>query len=52
MDKEDIVQDFPGGPVVKNLPAEAGDQSLVQEDPTMPAGQLISLCATTTESEL
>ena len=25
MDKEDVVQDFPGGPVVKNLPAEPGD---------------------------
>ena len=25
MDKEDVVQDFPGGLVVKNLPASAGD---------------------------
>ena len=25
MDKEDVVQDFPGGLVVKNLPANAGD---------------------------
>ena len=24
-DKEDVVQDFPGGPVVKNLLAKAGD---------------------------
>ena len=30
------VQDFPGGPEVKNLPANAGDtvRSLVQENPT------------------
>ena len=26
--------DFPGGAVVKNLPANAGVQALVQEDPT------------------
>ena len=34
--KLDSVQDFPGGPVVKTPPANAGDagQSLVWEDPT------------------
>ena len=41
--------DLSGSPVIKNLPASAGDmvQSLVQEDPTC-RGQL-SLCITTTE---
>ena len=31
----DYIHDFPGGPVVKNLPANAGTQvqSLFQEDP-------------------
>ena len=31
-----MLWDFPGGSVVKNLPANAGDmvRSLVQEDPT------------------
>ena len=28
MDKEDVVQDFPGGAVVKNPPASAGDTGL------------------------
>ena len=26
--------DLPGGPVVKNLPANAEDMGLIQEDPT------------------
>ena len=32
-----FVKDFPGGPVVKNLPAKTGDRvlSLVWEDPTL-----------------
>jgi len=29
MDKEDVVQDFPGGLVVKNLPANAGDMGSI-----------------------
>ena len=39
MDKEDVVQDFPGGLVVKNLPANAGDMGSIpspREDPNMP----------------
>ena len=37
--------DLPGGPVVKNLPANAGDrvQSLVREDPTC-LGATKALC--------
>ena len=40
--------DFPGGPEIKNLPANAGDtiSILVPEDP---AGQL-NLCTRTTEA--
>ena len=36
MDKENVVQGFPGGAVVKNPPASAGTRvrALVQEDPT------------------
>ena len=36
-DQKDIVGGFPGGAVVKNLPANAGDtgsRALVWEDPT------------------
>ena len=46
------LQDFPGGPAVKNLPTTSGTQiwSLVQEDPTC-CGQL-SPCTTTTEPSL
>ena len=44
------LQDFPGGPVIKNLPATSGDTGLVQEDPTC-CGQL-SPCTTTTEPSL
>ena len=29
MDKEDVVQGFPGGAVVKNPPANAGDTGLI-----------------------
>ena len=51
-----INQGFPGGSVVKNPHANAGDTCLIldQEDSTChgatkPAPQLLSACATTTE---
>ena len=46
-----LKQDFWGGPVVKNLPASAGDASLIPGPGKIPhaAGQL-SLCPTTTEA--
>ena len=51
MDKEDVVhRDFPGGPVVKNPPYNAGDAGLIPGQGTKiphAAGQL-SLRATTT----
>ena len=54
------MEGFPGGLVVKNLPANAGDtvQSLVQEDPTCPGAawacvpQLLSLCSRTQKPKL
>ena len=44
-------QDFPGGPVVKNPPASAGDMGSIPGPGRshMGVGQL-SLCATTTEA--
>ena len=55
-----MLGDFPGGTVVKNLPANAGDtgSSLVLEDSHKPqsneasAPQLLSLRATTTEAHM
>ena len=52
------MEGFPGGLVVKNLPANAGDtvQSLVQEDPTCPGAawacvpQLLIPCAAAPEA--
>ena len=46
--------DFPGGPVIKNLPANAGDMSgLVGFDPwsgrISHAEEWLSLCATSTQ---
>ena len=48
-----IAQDFPGGSVVKNLPANAGDtgSSPGPGRSHMPVEQL-SLCATTTEARV
>ena len=46
METENV--DFPGGPVNKNLPANAGDTILILV-PEDPAGQL-NLCTTTTEA--
>ena len=46
---------FPGSPVVRNLPANAGDMGLVAWFGTklpQALGQLISLCASTTEPAL
>ena len=47
----EYIQDFPGGPVVKNPPSKAGDVGLIPGQGTNilhAAGQL-SPCATTTE---
>ena len=46
-------RDFPGGPVVKNLPANAGDTGSIADPGRrhMPAGQL-SPCTMTTEPVL
>ena len=52
--KNGLGQDFAGGPVVKNLPANAGDTSLILGLGTKiphAAGQL-NLCTTTTEPAL
>ena len=41
-------RDFPGGPVVKNLPSNAGDAGLIPgQGPKIPhaVGQLLSPCA-------
>ena len=45
---------FPGGAVVKNLPANAGDTGLSPGPGRshMPAAEQLSLCATTTEPVL
>ena len=46
-----MLRDFPGGPVVKNLPSNAGDAGLIPGQGTKiprATGQL-SPCATTTE---
>ena len=48
---QDCFRDFPGGPVVKNPPSNAGDVGLILGQGTKiphAAGQL-SLCAATTE---
>ena len=45
--KRSFLRDFPGGSVVKNPPATAGVQFLIQEN----QGQL-SLCVTTIEPRL
>ena len=45
--------DFPGGTVVKNLPAKAGDQGFNLWSGKIPhATEQLSLCATTTEPAL
>ena len=43
--------DFPGGPVVKNLPANVGYMASIPGPRKIPhaTGQLVSLCAATTE---
>ena len=48
---EETKLDFPGGPVVKNLPANVGYMGLIPGPRKIPhaAEQLISLCAATTE---
>ena len=46
-------KDFPGGPVVKNLPANTGDTGLILirgKDPHVT--EQLSLCATTTQPAL
>ena len=51
--KNGLGQDFAGGPVVKNLPANAGDTGSISglgTNITHAAGQL-SLCARTTEAD-
>ena len=51
-DSKMLKRDFPGGPVVKNLPANAGDVDLIPDPGSMiphAAGQLESH-ATTTEA--
>ena len=45
------LRDFPDGPVVKNLPAKAGDMGSIP-DPRRQATELLSLCATTIEPML
>ena len=51
-------RDFPGGPVVENLPSNAGDTGSIPDRGTKPTcsrahvPQLESLCATTTEPAL
>ena len=42
---------FPGGPVVKNLPASAGDTGLIPEK-ILYALEQLNPCATTTEPVL
>ena len=45
--------DFPGGTVVKNLPANAGDMGSIPGPGRFPdATEQLSLCATTTEPAL
>ena len=45
--------DFPGGAVVKNPPANAGDNGFESWSGKIPrVSEQLSLCATTTESEL
>ena len=44
------LQDFPGGPVVKNLPTHAGDMGSIASPGRIPcAAKRLSPCATTTE---
>ena len=46
-------QDFPGGPVVKNPPANAGDTGSILGPERFPhAAKRLSPCATTTEPAL
>ena len=32
--KKQVIWDFPGGPAIKNMPANAEEVGLIQEDPT------------------
>ena len=50
---EKVIPDFPGGPVVKNLPANAGDTGSVPDPQSQSshAREHLGLCATTTELE-
>ena len=60
MDKEDVVQDSPGGAAVKNPPADAGDtgsspgpeRSHMPQSNSARASQLLSLCSRAREPQL
>ena len=48
-----LIKGFPGGTVVKNLPANAGDTGLSPVSRKIPhAAEQLSLCATTAEPAL
>ena len=50
--KRKKARDFPGGTVVKNLPANAGDTGSIPGGKIPHAPEQLSLCATTTEPAL